>query len=356
MADELTDQAMVALDVQNRVSAALAGLAAEADLPEQVTFLSGPLTESIRTLVHDQAVKFLSSDTFQTYWEQANAALHPKVVALLKGDYDQLPNVTIGDEVVQIDFVPIIAKILRDLAEKGLEGLDINVTIPEIPSGDPRAAIEKLSVAMGTPLPEDFGQVTIMTSAELQSYQTAANSLRAIGWILVFLTVILIALTLVLAHNRRRAVAWLGIGTTAAIIVATVVLRHVTSTILDSISSQEAQDAARAVVQQFGSSLRGAGALVAWTGLIVAVVAYLMGRPRWLTNFLGWAFGEDGGLRDWVGERADAARIAVIALAVLVLFVVGFGFASVVVVGILTALALSYIGSSQSGAEEAAEA
>lgn len=345
MATQLTDQAMLALNVEGRVRDALGAIAQDLELPEQVAFLAGPLTESIRGLVHDQAVNFLSSDAFQTYWKRANEELHPKIVALLRADYESLPNLVVGEEVVQIDLIPILAKILRDLVDRGIEGLDLNVTIPEIAGGDPRAAVETLSRALGVPLPEDFGQITVMTTADLESYQQTAGLLRAVGWGLLFLSVVMIALTLVLAHDRRRALVWLGLGTTAGVIVATVVLRNIKEAILASIDSAQAQDAARAVVEQFGSSLRTAGAWVAWISLIIAVIAYLTGRPPWVRAGLAWAresTSKEGvsQLEAWVGANADTARVVAIGLAVLVLFLVGIGLLSAVLVGGVLALAL----------------
>lgn len=355
IADQITDQALVALDVDARVQDALAQLSAQTDLPEQITFLAGPLTQSIKGLVHDKALEFVKSDTFQTYWEQANAALHPKVVALLNGDYDQLPNVNVGEEVVQLDLVPIVAKTLRDLAEQGLEGLDLNLTIPEIGSGDPRAAIEKLAAAVGHPLPEDFGQVTIMTSAQLESYQTAAGSMRAMAWVLAFLTIILVALSLVLSTNRRRTVAWLGISIAASMVLATVILRNVVRSIVESVESDQAREAAQQIVAQLGSSLRAAGALVGWTAFAIAVIAYLVGRPAWLQRLIDWAKSSaegsgDNELQTWIGERADAARIVAIGVAVLVLFLVGVNLVSAILVGAVVAGALWWIGQSQAGA------
>lgn len=351
LATQLTDQTMEALDVETRVQDAIVQLAQNLDVPEQLAFLAGPLTQSIRDLVHDQAVKFLQSDTFQTYWEQANATLHPKIVALLRGDYEQLPNLKVGEEAVQIDLIPIIAQMLRDLTEQGIEGLDLKLTIPELPT-DPRTAVETLARTLGHPLPDGFGQVTIMTSAELESYQSTAGALRAAAWILLALTIVLIALAIVLAHDRRRAIAWLGVGTALTMVLGTVILRNVKESILASIDSDQAQAVAREVTASLGGSLRGVATVIAWIGVAVAVIAYVAGRPAWLMALIGWirSAGTDrpgGGFQGWLGPRADAARFVVLAIGALALFLAGITLVSALVVGVVVALALWWIGVAQ---------
>ncbi|MCJ7832333.1 MAG: hypothetical protein MUP92_02665, partial [Actinobacteria bacterium] len=132
MAVELTDQVFAALDVQNRVEEALRSLSANTDVPEQVTFLVGPITEGMYNLVRDKVDEFLASDRFYGYWTGTLAALHPKMVALLEGDYSQLPNVSVvsGGE-VQLNLVPIVAQILKDLVQQGLGALNVDLSIPE---------------------------------------------------------------------------------------------------------------------------------------------------------------------------------------------------------------------------------
>lgn len=346
MATQLTDQAFVALDVQHRVEEALASLSAGTSIPEKITLLAAPITASLKGVIHDQAVTFLKSDAFQTFWLKANQELQPKIVALLEGDYSQLPNVTVGEADVQLNLLPILAQVLRNLTQGGLSSLGINVTIPDISASTKEVALQALSTALGVTLPEDFGQVTIMTSAQLHDYQDAAHLLRTLGWSLLALTVLLIVLTIAVSPTRRRTIVWLGAGGAAAIVIGAVILRRVVRTIVDQISSQEARDAARAVVTELGGSLKHAGRLVGWTAIIIAAVAYLLGRPAWLIRAVAWVrqltLDTPGGsdAQKWVAARADALLIGGVAVAVLVLFITGIDWLQVIVVAALLALYL----------------
>jgi hypothetical protein len=78
--------------------------------------------------------------------------------------------------------------------------------------------------------------------------------------------------------------------------------------------------------------------------LLLALGAYLAGRPRWLTaayrGVRRVTTTRDGGRawRVWVARHADAIWIATIVLAVLVLFFTGIDWVPVAVVGAVLAL------------------
>ena len=353
LATKLTDQAFVALDVQRRVNDALASLSSSTSIPPQVTFLAAPITASLKNVIHDRVVTSLKSDTFQTYWATANEQLHPKIVALLKGDYSQLPNVTVGQVDVQLDLLPILTQVLRDLVQSGVGSLNIDVTIPEISAASRDAALQTLANALGVSLPQDFGKVTIMSSASLKEYQDAANRLRILGWGLLGLTALLIVLTIAVSATRRRTIAWMGAGSAGAIVIATVILRRIVQSIVASISAGEARNAAQAVVAQFGGSLKHAGRLVGWTCIVIAVVAYLLGRPAWLVGLVAWVRSaiqdRRGGrqIEDWFAAHTEGARMVGIAVAVLVLFITGIDWLPVIIIGGLLALYLWGISAAQ---------
>ena len=347
MATQLTNEAFLALNVPQRVQDALAALADQnSSIPPEVSLLAAPLTDQLHSLVRDQVVKFLSSDAFQQYWAKANEALHPKIVALLNGDYSQLPNLSVVGRGVQINLIPIVTQILRDLGQQGLGSLNINVTIPDISTTDATAAIAALSTALNVQLPPDFGQVTIMTQRQLQAYQEAAQDLKTLAWGLLLLTIILAAASIVVSMRRRRAVVWLGLGSVVALFLGGVALRNLGKSILAQIRSDEAHAAAKAVFTQLGGSLRHTGMLVGWTALLIAIFAYLAGRPAWLSATIAWGGRmlapqpEGSELEHWIGRRAEGSRIGAAVIAVLVLFIAGITLLSVIVVGGLFALAM----------------
>jgi hypothetical protein len=342
VADRLTAEAMVALDVHNRVSNAIESIP---QLPDSATFLVGPITSATENVIRQQVQRFLASATFQRIWVQLNAIGHEKVVALLEGNYSQLPNVSVDGGEVRLNFISAIANILRVVLQGQLNGLGLNVTIPAIPPDlDASAAIDRLNTALGVQLPSDFGQVTIMTKQQLLSYQQTARTLNRLGGALLLVTLVLAGLTLLVANNRRRALMWLGLGGAAGLLVGAVFLRRVRVRILDRIAAPGAKAAAADVFNQVGSSLRRAGILVAIVALLIAFAAYLAGRPGWFVAALARtrAFtARTAGTSDldrWVARHTTAIEVVAGAIALLALWITGIDWIPVAVILIFLAL------------------
>jgi hypothetical protein len=344
VAAKLTADVFEALDVRQRVSDALAAIP---NLPPSATFLAAPITAGAQDVVRRQVERFLGSETFHNLWVGLNRTVHTKVVALLEGNYAQLPNVSVTGGEVQLNLVSAIAQVIRQVVQSGLEGLGIDVTVPEIPADlDASAAISRLGTALGVTLPPDFGQVTIMTESQLTSYQETAGALKKVGGALALVTIVLVGATLLIALRRRRALIWLGLGGAVALFIGGVFLRRVGSRIVDSVTGSGAQAAAQDVFHQVGASLRHAGILVGVFALLVALVAYLAGRPPWLVAGVATVrrvtAPREGGseLQAWVAGHADATRIGAVVVAVLVLFLTGIDWIPVAVVGAILALVI----------------
>ena len=347
LAVKLTDEVFIALNIQQRVKDALAAIP---NLPPQAGLLAGPITAGAQNLVQNQVQTFLRSDTFATLWVDLNRQVHDKLVALLNGDYSQLPNVSINGGDVQLNLVSAVAAILQQLVQSGANALGINITIPSIPANlDASAAIAQLGSALGVSLPPDFGQLTIMKASELNSYQKTAQNLKKAVGLLFLLSLILLVATLIVSPDRRRAVIWLGAGVAVALFLGGVFLRHLKSVILDSISGPGAKAAAGDVFTQVGSSLRRAGLLVLLVALLAAIVAYLMGRPNWLQRATAWTRRmterrpQGSELEVWVASHTDPVRIGAIVVAVVVLFFTGIDWIPVAIVGALLALFLWWV-------------
>jgi hypothetical protein len=352
LADRLTQEIFLALDVEGRIQEAIASIP---NLPSAATFLAGPVTAGAQNLVREQVREFLASDTFADLWEGLNRTAHEKIRALLSGDYEELPNVEINGGEVRLNLVPVVAEVIRRIAQEGVDALGIDVTVPEIPTDlDAAPAIGLLSSALGVSLPEDFGQVTILTVDELNEYQDAVRAVKNLVAAIFVLSLVLIAATLLVATDRRRAVVWLGGGVAIALFLAGVFLRRVRDNVIDSISGPGAKAAAEDVFAQVAASLRRAGMLVLAIALIAALVAYLAGRPPWVERGRARlrslaAEGAGGsGLDVWVAGHADAVRAIGIAAGVLILFVTGIDWLPVAIVAVLVGLLLWWV----AGAEQ----
>jgi hypothetical protein len=344
LADRLTSEVFLALDVEDRVRQALASIP---QLPEAAGLLVGPITSSTQNLIQERARALLRSERFDGLWEGINRRAHAKLVALLRGDYEELPNVAVTGGEVRLNLVSAVAEVVRSVAQEGADALGLDVTIPPIPpSLDTSAATQRLASALGVTLPAGFGQITIMTADELSGYQDTVRTLRRFLWALLILTLLFLVLTLVVAPDRRRAVIWLGVGVAVLILLVWVFLRRVENNILDRIPGAGADAAAQDVFDRVGDSLRATGFLVLAVAILAALVAYFLGRPPWFQRATAWGgrvtSARPGGseLEVWVAEHANAVRIGGIAAAVIVVFLTGIDWIPVLIVGALLGLLL----------------
>ena len=193
LAVKLAEDTFQALDVQERVRQALASIP---QLPEGAdALLAGPLTTSAQSLIEDKVKEFLASPAFDRLWIELNRRVHEKVVALLDGNLDELPNVSINDGQVQLNMLSVLADILQEVAQDGADALGLNVTVPDIPPDLATSdAINRLGSALGVTLPADFGQLTIMSETQLNDYQSAAGNLQKLSGALFVLSCLLFVL------------------------------------------------------------------------------------------------------------------------------------------------------------------
>jgi hypothetical protein len=358
LAERLTEEIFEGLDVEARVQEALASIP---ELPPSAAFLAGPIASGARDLIEGEARDFLGSERFATLWSGINRRAHSKVVALLRGEYEELPNVSINGGEVRLNLVSAIAEVVRRLTQQVVNPLGIDATIPTIPpTMDVSPAIERFGSAIGVALPEDFGQVTIMTADQLSGYQDTVRTMSRLLGLLVLLSLLLVVLTVIVASDRRRVVIWLGVGITGTILLAGVFLRRVEGRILDQVSRPGARAAAQDVFDQVSDSLRGAAVPVLAVAILAALVAYLLGRPPWLRRATEWgrrvtaSRPQRSELEVWIADHGDPVRIGVIGGAVVILFLTGIDWIPVVIVGLLLGILLWGVASAERRVQDTA--
>ena len=124
LANYLTDQIVVGLDLQQRATDVLTQIA------PQAAFLAGPITNGIKGFVHDKILTFVRSDGFRTLWYGALRTAHDAAVKVLEGKRTELGFAAIKPDknVVKISVIGVgmrshagVAKeMFRALAEKGI--------------------------------------------------------------------------------------------------------------------------------------------------------------------------------------------------------------------------------------------
>jgi flagellar biosynthesis component FlhA len=167
------------------------------------------------------------------------------------------------------------------------------------------------------------------------------------------LTFILLVLSIAIAPRRRRAVVWLGAGTVVALIIGRVLLRNLRDSLLGTIHSFEARNAAKSVFVQLGGSLKHTALIVGWIAVLIALVAYLAGKPAWLMSVIAWVkrltAPQDGGsdLERGVAAHPDIARVVAAVVALYALFRTGIDWVPVIVIGGLLALFMWWVAAAQ---------
>jgi hypothetical protein len=144
--------------------------------------------------------------------------------------------------------------------------------------------------------------------------------------------------------NRRRTLIQLAIGVTIALLVAGATIRLIRDQVVNSITNPGARGAAKDAIVTVLHSLRTTGAFVLVAAILVGLIAYLAGRPRWLMALVAriraaTAAGSNGSEVERIAaKRFDLLVVVGAALAAVLLFLVGFGWVSVIVIGALFGL------------------
>ena len=334
IADKATEQIFTGLQVESRVKDAL---------PDKLGILAAPITKAVRDFTQARMEKFTQSEEFQTLWTKGLTTAHQGAVRLIR---DEAPNVSVVNGEVRLNLVPFIAKGLEQVAQGAADlfGLNVNVQLPEIAANeDPSAARVMLQQQLGLTLPDNFGTIVIMSEDQLLALQDSVKMFDRLVIVLMLVTLIFFVLSIVLSLNRRRTLIELGLGIAAAFLIARAATRRLEQMIVDSITDPTTQGAAKAGISTVLGNLRTIGVWVLVIGIIVAVAAYLVGRPKWFMRVIAWVRGvvsdrpSGSELERFAAAHYDYLRLGGIAVAVVLLFAFGIGWISFIVLALLLA-------------------
>ncbi len=355
--ERVTDEAITALDVEARVSVTLTAvdeylsqaLLDAIDISERgqavldrferpsLAVLAGPIADQINARIAMIVDALFTSEEFKARFPDLVRQAHTAVVALVRNDLAELPNVYIAEGNVRLNLTPIIAEAIRRVATEIREFLP-DIAVPDVISDRADEGRQQLAAAVRAELPEDFGQVTLFSEQKLADIQDVARRLDRLVWGLVALTVVLAVTTIAFSATRRRTTIQLALAVAGGMVIGVVAVRRLESLILEQITSANGLAAARNVLTEVVGSLRTVALLVVVGGVVVALIAYLLGRPTWLGNLAErWrqttAASPDGSdLERWISAHHDLLVIVGILVAVVTLFLWGIDLASVMVI------------------------
>ena len=334
----LTDRVMEGLQVEDRVSTALAGLD-QGELPVSPALLAAPISDGIRNVLLKRTQQAISSDAVANLWNTALTRAHSQAIALLRGEST---NATIEGDAVYINLLPFINDALASLEGQLSEIFNRSIDIPTITEDNIGQAVGLLEQQFGVDLPEDFGQIKVFESDALPAAQAAIATMDKVVYGLVALTLLLAIVAFVLSTRRLRTALWLGFGAAIGLIVVRRLALRLDDAIVARVTGETNQAAVGAVTNDVFQDLRNFTTLMLVAAILIGVGAYLAGRPPWLTRTLerasdGTLVARDAGWIRWIGERALVLRVVAVVLWALVLFFADLGWMSLLVVMALVA-------------------
>jgi hypothetical protein len=372
LSDRVSEEALAALELETRVtnrlnqlddyiSGALVDaievdpqvrdLLARFDRPT-LAALAPPITSALEDQVTQAADRLITSEQFTTRFPNLVRQAHEASVALVRGDMAELPNVYIADGEVRLNLVPIIRDVLQEVIDELREFLP-DVELPDVISDRVAEGREQLGAALQTQLPSEFGQATLMSQDALGEVQQTVHRLDQLMWLLLLVTVGVIAVTIAVSPTRRRTLLQLGVGVVIGFILGAVVIRRLQAEVLAQVATPDGERAAGTLLAATMSSLRNVVLLVGAIAVVCALLAYLAGRPTWVGRLAerGSQLAADSPkgseLDRWVARHYEKLRIAAIVVAVAIIFVTGLNILALLIVAGLFALFLWAISSSK---------
>ncbi|MFE5140102.1 hypothetical protein ACFRDV_20860 [Streptomyces fagopyri] len=211
--------------------------------------LTGPITGGLKSLVGDTVERVVSSRVFDTVWVDANRRAHSALDQALTGESGGAVSVENGQ--VAIDVAPLVKEVKDRLVSAGL---------------GPAALIPAVHT--------DF---VVFASKDIGRVRTYLRVLEIIGNWLPVVAVLIAALGVYLAVNRRRALIGAALGVLAAMVVLGVALTVMRAIYLDHLPVGASRAAAAAVFDALVRFLRAGVRAVGALALVTAAGAFLVG-------------------------------------------------------------------------------
>lgn len=247
----------------------------DAQLPEDLEGLGGPLAGVLRGPLVDTADALLESGPVQVLWEEANRNAHESVVAILEDDVSD--NISTSEGKVVID----LGAVLRQVGEE---------------IGLPEGVLDSL--------PEDAGVFEVVDSDELETAQTAVKLIKTLSIVFFLAVIALYGAAVYLATNWRR-VAIRSVGFAAAVggFVVLVALRLGIGVIADAPETAGGRAAADSILSIGTVLLRRSAWSEILIGLLIALGASLVGPAgyaMWVRHHAAKAF-QRSPVATWIG-------------------------------------------------------
>ncbi|MBN2027271.1 MAG: hypothetical protein JW854_10990 [Actinobacteria bacterium] len=296
LSERAASRLVEALDVQDRLDRVL---------PDEITFIAGPITSGVETLAQRTAKAILQSDQFYWVWEKMLRFAHSTAVATVRGE-GALELTGEGD--IVLDIGDLLVELKARLVDAGLTFL------------------EKV------PVPVDAGTVVLFTADELGLVQGLVHLLDTLNWVLPALAVLFLVAAVLISTDRRRFLMVSGITLALGMAISLIGLNYTRNYLLDQIKVPTNLTAAQVIWAGVVDNLVQIQAGILALGVVVSVGAAVAGPYKWalwLRNktanlFVAWQDRRRRGVKEPgpVGKFVEAHKMALrIGGLVLILFI-----------------------------------
>jgi len=266
----VADQIVTGLQVQQRAQNAL---------PPQGQFLATPITDMVRQFTQNRVANAMRTKQFQQAWLSVNSAVHSQVVAALRGQTQPDTN---ANGALTLNLLPVITQGLQTVRQESPGLLPPQVHLPPLRSTESaQQGIHKLLQALGIQLPQNFGQVTLLQPDQFATAQQIVRLLDLMRIILPVVTLVALVATLWLSHDRRRMVMELGIGIAITFALAKIAIPVLQQQVVASVADPTAREIIQPVIERALSYLVTSTTWLLILGIVVALVAFLVGKREW---------------------------------------------------------------------------
>ncbi len=292
--------------------------------PRAATLLAAPVQSAVYGLVHTVATRVVQSKAFYTLWVTINRVAHRQVIQVLTGRSVPGQVIVIKSGKVYLDLSQVVQRVKSSLVNSGL------------------AVAAKLPVVGAT--------VEIAQVKGLESAQSGVRALNTLADWLPWIGLALVALGAWAARRHRRAVVAAALALAAGMIVLAIAVMVLRSAYVSGVPDDIAPPAtSRYVFDTISRYLRLGIRLVFVVGLLIALGVWVSGSSARAVSVrrgvLNWArhlgIGLPAGrVTIFVARYANILRVAIVAVAGLVLLLITPTAAAIIVLAAIVVVLL----------------
>jgi hypothetical protein len=291
------------------------------------------VTQTLEARLAERIDDLITSEQFRERLTTIVREAHGAAVALIRAEPEQYENVYVQDGEVRLNLLGVIGSVLQEV-RSDIEPYLPDVTLPDALTGSIENATSQLADSLRGELPNDFGQVTIMSADTLDDIQSIGDAADRFVILSVLLTVVLLIATIVVSPDRRRTLIHLAIGAVAR------------EAIIEQITDPNAEQTAQTLLGDLIGDLRGFAMIVVSIAVVVGLGAFIAGRPSLVARFTGRR--EAAELSDtdrWVAGHPGLVRGGSLLVALGAIAFFGITWWSILIGALVLAGLLLYVGS-----------